>query len=133
MPESNHENHEAHKLYLALKKHNISAESGKLDLQGGHDVNKKICLAIAKSKIILEIDNDNNDNKQHSIDSEQVLKDLRKIYHSLDKDGFTLKIPVSLLRERFCEVLDLITAIIEKSREPDMDEEAFDEDAREFE
>jgi len=105
---------EAKKLHKALKEEGVPAYLEKWD---GH---KHIDIAIPEAMINIEIDG-----CHHNLHSFQALADLKRTYHSFRKGYFTLRIPNSLVRNHFDEVVDLVIEILNESNDQ-LDAEYYD-------
>jgi very-short-patch-repair endonuclease len=97
---------EARALHKALVDEGVPAELEKWD---GY---KHIDIAIPEARINIEIDG-----LPHSLDSAKALQDLKRTYYSFKKGYFTLRIPNSLIRDHFDEVVGIIIEILNESND----------------
>ena len=97
---------EARELYYALKREGVPAYLEKWD---GY---KHIDIAIPEAKINIEVDGGH-----HNYSSKQALADLKRTYFSFVKGYFTLRIPNSLVKNHFKEVVDLIIEVLNESND----------------
>ena len=102
---------EARKLYYELKRQGVPAYLEKWD---GY---KHIDIAIPEAMINIEIDGGH-----HNYNPKQALSDLKRTYHSFKKQYFTLRIPNSLVKNYFKEVVNLVIEILNESNEQLEDE-----------
>lgn len=84
-------------LYLALKSCGVPVEIEK------YDGFKHIDIAIPSVKLNIEIDG-----LHHHYNSYQALQDLKRTYYSFKKGYFTIRVPNSLVENKFDDAVDYI-------------------------
>lgn len=97
---------QAEKLYYALKRNGVPAEREKWDHH------KHIDIAIPTAKVNIEVDG-----QHHNFDDKQAFSDLQRTYYSFEKGYITLRIPNSLIENRFEQTVSYVVDIINKNRE----------------
>lgn len=92
-------------LYFELRKRKVPAELEKFD------GNKTIDIAVVDAKVNIEVDG-----QHHNHNARQALADLKRTYFSFKKGYFTLRIPNSLVKNHLEDTADLITEILNVSK-----------------
>ena len=101
-----HSTPESLTLYFELRKRKVPAELEKFD------GNKTIDIAVVDAKVNIEVDG-----QQHNYNPRQALADLKRTYFSFKKGYFTLRIPNSLVKNHLHDTADLITEILNVSKD----------------
>lgn len=65
-------------------------------------------IAIQKAGIHIEVDG-----KQHNLNPDQAMSDLKRTFHDLELDIYTIRIPNALIRENLNECAEYLMRIIE--------------------